>query len=87
MGRHSLPLEDTVRGEIYQVYLDYAETHSTVPNSHAFWEKVVVPAGYSISWSTFRVHWRELQYAGLIKIDKKTGSIIADGLDIKKKEA
>lgn len=86
MGRRSLPLRDTVRGEIYYALCEYSEANNTIPNAHSFWSNVLKSKGYEIAWSTFRHHWKDLMIDGLIKIDTETGGIIITDLLIIMKE-
>jgi hypothetical protein len=75
MARPRLPIEETLRYEIYCEYCRHAERTNTLPNPHVFYEQILTQLGYSIKWSTFRDHWRELQLDGLIRTDKRTGAV------------
>lgn len=87
MSRPRRPPNETVRGEIYEALCDYAMEHNTIPNPHSFYTNVFKALGYTIKWSTFRDHWRDLIIDGLIQIDAKTGStVIVDAQVVKKSE-
>jgi hypothetical protein len=82
MARPRLPITETVRGEILSELKRYATMRKGIPNAHSFWRNVFAPAGYTMKWSTFRDHWRELIVDGLISIDRRTGAVIIHDLDI-----
>ena len=82
MARPRLPISDTVRGEILAEFRKYALSSQFIPNPHSFYENIMKPAGYEMSFSTFRDHWKDLQLDGLIRVDPKTGAIAAHDLPI-----
>lgn len=75
MARPKLPIQETVRYEVFSEYCRHADASDTLPNPHTFYWQVFKPLGYDMAWETFRQHWRQLQLDGLIHIDAKTGAV------------
>jgi hypothetical protein len=75
MARPRLPLEETLRYEIYCEYCRHAERTNTLPNPHVFFNQVLKPLGYDMGWETFRDHWKELRLDGLIRLERRTGAV------------
>lgn len=76
MARPTLPLRDTLGGEIYDALLQFVDEQQAIPNAHAFWSQVLVKdKGYALSRSGFSYWWLQLQLVGLITVEPKTKAI------------
>lgn len=76
MARPSIPLDESIGGEIYDILLEFVDAKQTIPNAHAFWQNILVgQKGYAISRSGFEYWWLRLQIAGLIEIEPLTRSV------------
>ena len=86
MARPRLPLEETLRWEIYVELRRWVKAKNTIPNPHVFWRKVLPPAGYKMAWGTFQREWERLQRDNLIVIEATTGApIIVDMAIVEKR--
>lgn len=76
MARPTLPLSETLGGEIYDALLDFVDKEGAVPNAHAFWSNILVKErGYALSRGGFNHWWMRLQLVGLITVEPKTKTI------------
>ena len=75
MARPRLPIEETLRWEIYVEYCRFAGQSGTLPNGNTFRTNVLPYRGYTVCKSHFREMWRDLQLDGLIRIDPQTGAV------------
>lgn len=88
MARQRRCFEDTTAFEIYNCYKNHAEQTATLPNPHAFWERILVPQlGYQMPYGSFQYHWMQLQIRALIKVDEITKAVSVPELVIREKNS
>lgn len=83
MPRRTLPLRESIRGEIYDLLVSFAVANQAIPNAHSFWRNVVCEKlGYKIPWGSFQYHFMKLQIDGLVEIEPLTKAIKITGVEL-----
>jgi hypothetical protein len=76
MGRRRQCFEESATYEVYECYKTHVLETDTIPNPHAFWEKVLTKQlGYKMPWGSFQYHMMQLQIRKLIVIDDVTKAV------------
>jgi hypothetical protein len=82
--------------ETYRIYLEYHQNAldtNTIPNASAFYNDVLVPKGYAMTYTGFLYHWHKLQRTHThrstrgkpeyyVEIDERTSAIKCPLLDV-----
>lgn len=88
--------ERFLKSETYRIYQEYhtnAVDTNTIPNAKAFYQDVLAPKGYAMTYTGFLYHWHKLQRTHThrstrdrpeyyVEIDEATGAIKCPLLDI-----